>query len=181
VKNPHVLVVYASRHGGNRGIAERISTILGGEGLTSRVASVRDKPDPTTAAAIIVGSGVYFGNWLGEGKRWLRSNAKTLREQPVWLFSSGPVGPPSAEAKRDALLPRAVAELEAWVKPRGHEIFAGAFDPADSPKSLGERLMRLMPASRDLLPAGDYREWSAIDAWTRAIARELKQSTTRKR
>jgi menaquinone-dependent protoporphyrinogen oxidase len=176
-----VLVVYASRHGGNRGIAERISTILRGEGLNSRAASVRDKPDPTTADALVVGSGVYFGNWLSEGKRWLRGNAKALRERPVWLFSSGPVGPPSAESKKDALLPRSIAELEAWVKPRGHEIFAGAFDPNDGPKSIGERVMRWMPASRDLLPAGDYREWSAIDAWARSIARDLKQGGGTKR
>lgn len=176
-----VLVVYASRHGGNRGIAERIATILAGEGLDTRVASVRDKPDPSSVDAVVAGSGVYFGNWLSEGKRWLRGNAKAIRERPVWLFSSGPVGPPSEAAKRDALLPRSVAELEAWAKPRGHEVFAGSFDPHDPPKSLGERLMRLLPASRNLLPAGDYREWSAIDAWARAIARELKQTGKSKR
>ncbi len=176
-----VLVVYASRHGGNRGIAERIAATLAAERLDCRVASVHDKPDPATADAVVAGSGVYFGNWLGEGKRWLRVNSKALRERPVWLFSSGPVGPPTEDAKRDALLPRSIAELESWARPRGHEIFAGAFDRNDPPKSIGERLMRLLPASRNLLPTGDFREWSAIDAWARSIAAELKQGGTRNR
>lgn len=175
MRRPRVLVVYASRHGGNRGIAERIATILGGEGLDSHAASVRDKPDPTTADALVIGSGVYFGNWLNEGRRYVRKNTKALLERPVWLFSSGPVGPPDEETKRDAVLGRAVAELEVLTNPRDHRVFAGAFDPRDSPKTVGERLMRLLPASRDLLPPGDFREWSAIDAWARAIAREVKQ------
>lgn len=175
VRRRRVLVVYASRHGGNRGIAERIATILGGEGIESSVASVRDKPDPTTADALVIGSGVYFGNWLNEGRRYLRSHTKVLRDRPVWLFSSGPVGPPDEETKRDAVLGRAVAELESLANPRDHRVFAGVFDPHDRPRSLGERIMRLLPASRDLLPPGDFREWSAIDAWARAIAREVRQ------
>jgi len=30
-----------------------------------------------------------------------------------------------------------------------------------------------MPATRDLLPAGDFRDWDEIDAWARGIADEL--------
>jgi menaquinone-dependent protoporphyrinogen oxidase len=30
-----------------------------------------------------------------------------------------------------------------------------------------------MPAARDALPAGDYRDWPAIDAWATQIAAEL--------
>jgi menaquinone-dependent protoporphyrinogen oxidase len=31
-----------------------------------------------------------------------------------------------------------------------------------------------MPASKGLLPAGDFRDWAVIDAWARVIARELR-------
>jgi len=30
-----------------------------------------------------------------------------------------------------------------------------------------------MPAARGALPAGDFRDWSAIDAWAAQIAAEL--------
>jgi menaquinone-dependent protoporphyrinogen oxidase len=30
-----------------------------------------------------------------------------------------------------------------------------------------------MPAIRDLLPAGDFRDWPAIEAWAREIAAAL--------
>ena len=45
--------------------------------------------------------------------------------------------------------------------------------PARSPKSMQERLVCLMPGSKQILPAGDFREWDAIEAWAREIAAEL--------
>ena len=36
-----------------------------------------------------------------------------------------------------------------------------------------ERVVRLMPASKEVLPEGDFREWDAIEAWAREIAAEL--------
>jgi menaquinone-dependent protoporphyrinogen oxidase len=30
-----------------------------------------------------------------------------------------------------------------------------------------------MPATRDALPAGDFRDWPVIDAWAAQIAAEL--------
>ena len=29
-----------------------------------------------------------------------------------------------------------------------------------------ERVTRLMPAARDALPTGDFRDWAEIDAWS---------------
>jgi menaquinone-dependent protoporphyrinogen oxidase len=39
---------------------------------------------------------------------------------------------------------------------------------------MSERLVRMMPASKDLLPAGDFRDWEAIEAWAREIAATLR-------
>ena len=52
-------------------------------------------------------------------------------------------------------------------------MFLGAFDPHDQPKSLQERVVRLMPGSKVILPAGDFREWDAIESWARQIAQGL--------
>ena len=36
-----------------------------------------------------------------------------------------------------------------------------------------ERLVRMMPAAKRVLPTGDFREWDAIEAWARKIAGQL--------
>jgi menaquinone-dependent protoporphyrinogen oxidase len=43
----------------------------------------------------------------------------------------------------------------------------------DAPKvGLTEQLVRRLPAAAET-PAGDFRDWAAIDAWSAEIAREL--------
>lgn len=184
-----VLIAYASRHGGTRGIAERIGTVLAGQGLTPTVASVDQDPDPSLADACILGSGVYMGSWLREAIDFGWSHVGRLAAQPLWLFSSGPLRSEVVEkaSKTDdpltlALGPadgpgsggrRKVAELSAEIHPLGHEVFFGAYDPSDAPRTVAERFIRIMPASKSILPAGDFREWDAIEAWATRIAREL--------
>jgi menaquinone-dependent protoporphyrinogen oxidase len=57
-------------------------------------------------------------------------------------------------------------------------VFFGASDPTDPPKTISERLVRMMPAAKGVLPAGDFRDWSAIEAWAREIARSLTPVAT---
>jgi menaquinone-dependent protoporphyrinogen oxidase len=38
-----------------------------------------------------------------------------------------------------------------------------------------ERLVRLMPAAKRVLPNADFREWNAIEAWAREIAAQLTE------
>jgi menaquinone-dependent protoporphyrinogen oxidase len=39
---------------------------------------------------------------------------------------------------------------------------------------MSERLIRLMPGSKGILPEGDFREWGQIEAWAGEIADDLK-------
>ena len=181
-------VVYASRHGGTAGIASRIAEILRAEGLEVVLSDAADRPEASGFDATLVGSGVYIGNWVKEGIEFLERNQSTLATMPVWLFSSGPL--PGSTKETDAADPVTVAlgpeegpgsgghrkinELSAVIHPRGHRVFQGAFDPNDPPKSITERLVRMMPASKDILPVGDFREWDAIEAWAHEIARDLE-------
>jgi menaquinone-dependent protoporphyrinogen oxidase len=179
-----VQVVYASRHGGTAGIAQRVAEILRKEGNDVVVADAADRPDPSGFDAYVIGSGVQIGSWHKEGTEFLERNRTALAGKPVWLFSSGPLpgssmrketedrlelalgpgeGPGSAGRKR-------IEALSAAIHPRGHEVFYGAYDPKDPPKSMQERLVRLMPAAKRVLPTGDFRDWDAIEAWAREIA-----------
>jgi menaquinone-dependent protoporphyrinogen oxidase len=66
-----------------------------------------------------------------------------------------------------------VEELSAAIHPRDHRVFLGAFDPKDPPKALSERVVRMMPAAKDILPPGDFRNWDDIEAWAEEIATTL--------
>lgn len=185
----NVLVVYASRHGGTRGIAERIAATLTETGLDARATSAEAAKDVAVADAYVIGSGVYMGSWLKEGTDFISHYAETLATRPVWLFSSGPLKGSTAKteglsAEEAALGPlegpgsggrKKVAELANLIHARENRVFFGAFNPADPPKAMAERLVRLMPAAKGILPPGDFREWDVIDAWARVIARELRE------
>lgn len=179
-----IQVIYASRHGSTAGIAKRIAEVLRTEGVEAVVANAAERPDPAGFDAYVVGSGVYLGSWLKEGIEFLERHQTMLATRPVWLFSSGPLPGSSEESGSTdplevALGPqegpgsgghRRILALSAAIGPREHRVFLGAYDPSDPPKSLSERLVRLMPTSGRILPAGDFREWEAIEAWARSIA-----------
>lgn len=182
-----VLVVYGSRHGGTRGIAERIGDVLRTEGLEAVVAAADSAWDVHAADAFVIGSGVYMGGWLNEPLDFMRRHQDALAARPTWLFSSGPLlgstkSTPGVDAVTDALGPadgpgsggrKKVEALSAAIHPRDHRVFFGAFDPKDPPKSMSERVVRMMPAARNMLPPGDFRNWDAIEAWAREIATKL--------
>jgi menaquinone-dependent protoporphyrinogen oxidase len=49
------------------------------------------------------------------------------------------------------------------------------YDPNAEPVGVMERLTRMMPAAREAVPAGDFRDWPEIEAWADGIAIELQQ------
>jgi menaquinone-dependent protoporphyrinogen oxidase len=172
-----VLVAYASRHGATQGIAERIAARLTHDGVPADAVPASRVRDASAYDAFIIGSAAYMFHWLTEASRFVKRNRATLAERSVWIFSSGPLGTARIDAKgRDALIasePKEFAELRATLQPRGEQVFFGALDLTAPPIGLAERFTRIMPAARDALPVGDFRDWPAIDAWADGIAREL--------
>jgi menaquinone-dependent protoporphyrinogen oxidase len=179
-----VLVAYASRHGATRGIAERIAKTLEQNGLDVTVSHVTQVGDPHPYDAFVVGSAAYAFHWLSDATVFVRRHRTLLASRPTWLFSSGPVGPDKVDKHGDDVLeatrPREWVELLDAVHPRGEQVFFGAYDPDLPPSGVAERFMkffmRFMPSVRDSLPAGDYRDWPAIEAWAEGIAHDLQQA-----
>ena len=178
-----VLVAYATKHGATQGIAERIAATLRQEGLDASVRTTHDKIDVGAYDAYVIGSAAYMGAWLGEATAFVRQYGALLAERPVWLFSSGPIGTETVDKRgRDVLLgsePTQFAEFERLIHPRGKRVFFGAFDPDAPPIGMAERLgsgfFKLIPAAREAMPAGDFRDWPAIEAWAREIATALQE------
>jgi menaquinone-dependent protoporphyrinogen oxidase len=182
-----VLVVYGSRHGGTQGIAERIARVLTTEGLDAQVEAADRVHDIGAPDAVVIGSAVYMGSWLKEPVGFVERHAAELAARDVWLFSSGPIPNPARPSSdpehMDAFGPmdgpgsggrKKLDELIALTHPRGHKVFLGVFDPNDAPKAMSERLARMLPAVKKILPTGDFREWDVIEAWALEIATAVK-------
>lgn len=172
-----VLVAHASRHGTTAGIAERVATGLREAGLPTDCRCVDEVRDVAAYDAFVIGGAAYLFHWLKPATAFVRRHRAVLAEHPVWLFSCGPLGTDLVDEEgRDVLevtRPKEWAELEPMVGPRGDRVFFGAWDPEAPPVGMTERLMRLMPAARGAMPAGDFRDWEAIDGWAAEVAREL--------
>jgi len=175
-----ILVAYASRHGSTRGIAERIAQTLERSGLEVTLKPVEQAGPVEEYDAFVIGSAAYIGHWLNPATDFVRRNRSLLASRPAWLFSSGPVGTEKVDAKgRDALeasKPLEFAEFAEAIHPRDQHVFFGAYDPNAEPigfmERLGARFLK-MPAVREALPAGDFRDWPAIEAWAEGIAHQL--------
>ena len=174
----NVLVAYASRHGSTMGIAQRIASGLGAAGLSAEARPVSDIRDPDRYDAFVIGSAAYMFHWLKEATAFVKRHRALLAERPVWLFSSGPLGTDLVDDEgRDVFevtRPKEFEELQTLLHPRGEHIFFGAWDPDAPAIGIGERFLRLMPASKAAMPAGDFRDWPAIDAWAAEIASALE-------
>ena len=183
-----ILIVCASRHGGTRGIAERIGETLRADGFEAPVVSPDQAPELATADAVVIGSGVYMGRWLKEATGFIERNQAALATRPVWLFSSGPTPDPSKEAKdidpiEAALGPadgpgsggrKKMTALGTAIHARDHRVFKGRYDPADPPQTFAERVVRMVPGSKNILPSGDFRDWPAIEGWAREIGEAVR-------
>jgi menaquinone-dependent protoporphyrinogen oxidase len=178
-----ILVAYASRHGATKGIAERIAETIERTGLEVTLRSVDSAGPIEEFGAFVIGSAAYLGGWLGEATTFVRRHRDELARRPVWLFSSGPTSYETVDAQGRDLLkasePKEFAEFARSIRPRAEQVFYGAYDPDAAPVGLAERVgnwfMRRVPAAKQGLPAGDFRDWTAIEAWAQAIGRELQR------
>jgi menaquinone-dependent protoporphyrinogen oxidase len=170
-----VMVVVGSRHGGTRGIADRIAETIRGEGLEVAVYDANEAPGPQWADAVVIGGAAYMGKWLDEVTNYIAKHHAALSERPTWIFSSGPVGTEAVDRKGHDLLepPEFLRNAAADVLAQGMRVFFGRWDPTDEPATFVERLFRKLPVPGSILPIGDFRDWEAIDDWARTIVRDL--------
>ena len=175
-----VLVAYTSRHGSTAGIAERIAARINEGGLEAEARPVAEVQDVDPYEAVVLGSAAYMVHWLKEATTFARRHRRELQAKRVWLFSSGPLGNDAVDRDGGDILksgrPKEFAELQELLQPSGDQVFFGAWDPDSPPVGIAERLIRLAPASKDALPAGDFRDWDAIDAWADGVVADLKTS-----
>ncbi|HEX2413408.1 MAG TPA: flavodoxin domain-containing protein [Solirubrobacteraceae bacterium] len=160
-----VLVTAASRHGATLEIADALAAGLGRRGIEAEARPAERVGSVDGYDGVIIGSAVYVGRWLEPARDLVEIHAGALSGRPVWLFSSGPLGPP------DALKPEGdpvdVADLMQASEAAEHRVFAGRLDK----KLLGFGEKAVVVAVR--APEGDFRDWDAIDGFAGEIAEHL--------
>jgi menaquinone-dependent protoporphyrinogen oxidase len=165
---PKVLVTAATRHHATREIAEAIAAGLDERGVDARALGIDEVATLEDYDAVVLGSAVYTGRWLGEARRFAQVHASELCSMPVWLFSSGPLGVPNR-----LVPPGAAADIPVLVRltrARGHRTFGGRLEMEHL--QFGERaIARTIHA-----PNGDSRDWEAIDRFAADIAEALLQA-----
>jgi len=173
-----VMVAYASKYGATEGIARRLGSVLEEQGYDVDVMTCADAGVASGYDAYVVGSATYEFNWRKDARKFVERNETELATHPVWLFSSGPLGTEQVDKDGKDVLegarPKQFAEFADTLHPRGMQVFRGAYDP-DKIRG-GDRIIAWMPGIRDILPAGDFREWDAIDAWGTSIADALQSA-----
>ena len=164
-----VLVAYASRLGGTRGIAEAIGAGLGKQGHEAVVRSVQEIVSLDGFDAVVLGSGVFANHWHKPAVEFARRHEAELQARPLWLFSSGPIG----EIKNPGPLadPKEVASIRSGLRPRDHQIFWGSLERDALDKSDIGGLTRLFS---HFIPEGVWRDWPAIDACAEKISNEVR-------
>jgi menaquinone-dependent protoporphyrinogen oxidase len=160
-----VLVTAASRHGATHEIAEAIANGLARRGVEAEARPVDELTGLDGYDAYVIGSAVYIGRWLATARDFVEAHADALTTRPVWMFSSGPLGPP------EALKPEGdPVDADDMVQAAGaleHRVFAGRLDK--SLLGLGEKAVVVAVRA----PEGDFRDWDAIDGFAGDIAQRL--------
>lgn len=163
-----MLIAVSSKHGSTKEIAGSIAETVREASIHVEVVDAQQVESVAQYDAVIIGSAIQMGRWMGPARELVNRSADALRARPVWLFSSGPLGEfvdPADAAEGLKLL-----EL---VGGREHRVFAGKADKNE----LGfvERGILRMVKN----PYGDHRDWPAIRAWATSIARELTTGPAR--
>ncbi len=160
----HVLVTVASRHGATREMGDVVAEVLRSAGHDVDEVEPDEVEHVEPYDAVVLGSAVYVGR-LALGLRDLVDRqGGQLRQRPVWLFWSGPVGDPPVPAT----VPDDVTRIAETVGARDVATFAGRLD-RDGLNISERALVALTRAD-----AGDFRDLDVVRAWAQGVARELR-------
>lgn len=174
------LIVYGTRGGATKQIADEMGKVLGGQGYAVTVKDAGDTRgiDVSAFGLIIVGSSVWMGSWKKEAVAFVRKNAGVLNGKKVALFSSGIAGDDPANMDEANKCTAKTASQFPAVKPLATAYF-GSYIDFNNP-SLFVRLMSsglkkgYESKGIDTSKPVDRRDWDAIRRWTADVGAKAK-------
>ncbi len=162
-------MVYGTRAGSTAEVADFIGKKLSEHGWSADVEDIETAKDLSGYRAVVIGSAIRMGNVLRETREFVKARRADLQGIPVAYFvvcMTMREDTPENRAKADAYLD----PLRSEVEPLEVGLFAGKMD-----YSKLDARSRLMAKAVDI-PSGDFRDWTAIEAWANALHARLDGS-----
>lgn len=163
-----VLVAYATRAGSTMEIAQSIGRIFIDAGYETDTLGIKKVRSLEQYDAAILGTAVHTGMLMPEMVRFVRKNRMVLCRMSVAAFavclSMKPQTPEHHAAAKEFLDP---VRREISLVSEG--FFAGVMD-----YSRVGFIARFIVKNMVQTPEGDFREWDAINGWTRDLTERLK-------
>lgn len=149
-----VLVVYATKHGSTREVADVIATTLRERGCDVDLhPAIAMRESLAGADLVVLGAPLYSGRWHHDAHRFLKRHRAELVSIPVAAYGMGPRNDTddawqAARQQLDHALTK-----HGWLTPAAVAVFGGV----DPPK-------------RHLVLRRDLRDWDAIRDWAGTLA-----------
>jgi menaquinone-dependent protoporphyrinogen oxidase len=193
---PRILLVYATRHGSTREVADAVAEAVRAAGREVDVRAAEDAPGPAGYDAVVVGGPMIMG-WHRQAKRYLKAHRAELQGLPTALFITAASLTDTGETAVDdvpilkdpwlAKAPRTPGKLRyreryalpahylgdvlkeaAPVRPKSVAFFGGCLDLTTM--NILEKLFVLLAVGAT---PGDGRHWEFIRAWGASLGDEL--------
>ena len=149
-----ILIAYATKHGSTHEVAESIAAHFVAAGVEAHTLPADRVRSLDEYRAVVLGAPLYMGRWHGDARAFLGRFKEELADRPLAVFALGPV--------KD--------ELDQWEGAREQFYDALAHFPGIEPVSVGLFGGAIVPETLHFpfsrIPAGDLRDWAAIEAWT---------------
>ncbi|BAI60986.1 putative protoporphyrinogen oxidase [Methanocella paludicola SANAE] len=174
------LVIYGTRGGATKQIAEEIGKILGEQGFEVSVDDAKKSKSYNVNEydLIVVGSSVWATYWKWQATRFMRRNAKKLMGKKVALFSSGLAGGDPTQKEYAHKSIETTAAKFPWVKPIALAYFGGYVD-FEHPTFFASFMANAMKKDfekkgQDTSKPYDTRDFSAIRQWALDVAAKAR-------
>ena len=163
-----VLVMYASRAGSTKEVAEAIGKTLAEGGLQVDVLSMDKVTDLSVYDAVVAGSAIRGSKWLPEAVGFIRKHRETLLHKPFAMFTVCITLAMSSSEQYRAAVAGWVAPVRELARPLSEGFFAGMLDFRRLPVNWDTLKLRVTVAF-GIFPRGDRRDWHAIRAWAESL------------
>jgi menaquinone-dependent protoporphyrinogen IX oxidase len=177
------LVIYGTRWGGTVKIAEQIGAGLRAEGFSVDVVDAKDSPKTVDVYdLVVVGSGMRADKWTKASLAFLEKNSAVLQTKKTALFVSGQMADRKDEGyskAKDQYLQKTADQY--GLKPLSLGFFGGYLDFSYSHGLIVDVMVRVNRKSLrknglDTTQIYDTRDWAAIEAWARELAKLALQT-----
>ena len=167
--NKKVLITYASKHGSTAEIAKKIEEDLNQSGFECTTIPVKQVKDLSGFQAVVLGTGLYMGQWQKDAVKFIKQNKALLENQKLWIFTSGPTGEGDpVKLVQNRLYPEGLRAAIEEINPKDVAVFHGNIDPS---KLSGFEKWIIGKVNAAI---GDFRNWQSISTWATGIANALK-------